>query len=161
MNTLVLLLGGNHSKTPTLFKQVEMEINQWLGTITQSSSIYQSSAWGFHSDHPFLNQVLIVETQKGAENSLYKLLELETKLGRIRESNSGYSDRAIDIDILYFNQDVIKSAQLEVPHPRIQDRRFALLPLMEVLPNYVHPIYRLTHKTLLSLCPDRSNVKKI
>lgn len=131
------------------------EIDLQIGDIICQSSIYESDSWGFESD-TFLNQVLLIHTRLSAEFILERILAIEKSFGRCR--NSKYSARKIDIDILYIGNCVIKTDRLVVPHPRLQDRMFTLLPLVEIAEHKIHPVFKLTNKALLERTKDNGRV---
>jgi 2-amino-4-hydroxy-6-hydroxymethyldihydropteridine diphosphokinase len=159
MNTIYLLLGSNmgNSNEQLLFAQKNIE--DCIGKITLSSSLYSTAAWGNTNQPNFLNQVLIVETTLTAAKLLKVVLHIEKKMGRIRTIKN--APRIIDIDILFFNNDIIKTKNLAVPHPEIQNRRFVLTPLAELTPNFIHPVLKKTIQQLLIECKDKLNVQKI
>jgi len=105
------------------------------------------------------NQALILETPLDAPALMRQLLETEEQMGRIRTER--YGSRTIDIDILFFNEDVVRLSWLTIPHPEVANRRFALVPTDEIAPDYVHPVLRKTIHELLDQCPDTLEVKKI
>ena len=107
----------------------------------------------------FFNQVAQVKTSLSAEKLLSLLLQLEKDLGRERRDTGGYASRTIDIDILFFNDEIIKKEGLQVPHPRLPLRRFALRPLCEIAPDLMHPVLKKTVRELLRECPDTSEVQ--
>lgn len=102
-----------------------------------------------------------MNTNFTAVELLQRILEIENIMGRVRDNSKRYTSRIIDIDILFYNNEVIKEIDLEIPHPLIQERRFALIPVMDISPKFVHPIFNLTIEELLIKCPDKSIVKKI
>ncbi len=161
MNFAVILLGANLGDKQAMFAHVEEMIVQHIGSIVKKSSYYKSPAWGFESNDSFLNQILVLETEFSAYDTLLRCQAIESKCGRTRTQNAGYESRVIDIDILYFNNDIVDSEDLIIPHPLLQQRRFALMPLVEVLPDYVHPILLKTNLQLLEVCPDSSIVEKV
>jgi len=124
--------------------------------ILNRSSIYKSEAWGPVKQDDFLNLVLEVETTFDAFQVLDRLLEIEVAMGRKRDAKWG--PRIIDLDLLYYNQEVIRTKNLTLPHPFIPERRFTLLPLTELAPAFVHPILKKTQAELLSQCKDDSEV---
>jgi len=130
-----------------------------VGTVLKPSSIYETEPWGFTNKNNFLNQVLLVETSLNPYELLKVLKAIETKLGRIRKTQR-YSPRCIDIDILFYNDEVYFSDDLVIPHPRLHDRMFTLVPLNEIAPDYLHPILKKTIRELVILCNDKLMVKK-
>jgi len=161
MKTVSLLFGGNIGKTRVIFEKASQLLQQKIGSINARSAIYQSKAWGYQSENDYLNQLFLFETLLSAEKILEICLETELILGRQRNSGHGYSDRVIDIDILYFEDLIIETEDLIVPHPKLQERLFALMPLNEIEPNFIHPVFQKTNKSLLSLCPDKSIIEKL
>lgn len=161
-NTVYVLFGGNLDNVLQSFLDAKAKIELNIGSVFTESSIYKSPAWGFTSTNDFLNQVIGIKTTHPAIAVLKQLLEIETELGRTRNTSvSGFESRLIDLDILYFNQDIIETPELTIPHYAISDRRFTLLPLAEIIPNYLHPVLNKTNSSLLELTGDQSTVEKI
>jgi 2-amino-4-hydroxy-6-hydroxymethyldihydropteridine diphosphokinase len=133
-------------------------INIDCGRITASSSIYETEAWGYKEQPTFLNQALAIETSLEAEKLMEEILKIEMALGRKREIPLG--PRIIDIDIIYFNDEIINSSNLTIPHPSMAERKFVLTPLAEITPAYIHPILLKTNEVLLKECGDSSVVYK-
>ncbi len=159
MNQAVLLLGCNIGDRINYLNLAIDALGNEVGKISDRSSIYESEPWGFDCDTSFLNQVLLVETNSSAEFLLKQVQSIETNLGRIRDKK-GYEARTMDIDILFFNDLIINTDSLKIPHPEIHKRRFTLLPLSEILPSKEHPILKKTLKKLLIECDDNLWVKK-
>lgn len=157
MNKAILLFGSNIEPRLSFLQNAELAVSDSVGNILQLSSIYESEPWGFQSSQSFLNRVAVVETELSAQNVLKEVLAIENKLGRQR-LNEGYSSRQIDIDILYFNEMKIEETDLIVPHPGIPKRRFVLMPLVEVLENFIHPVLRISNADLLKQCTDELKV---
>ena len=158
MNIAYLLIGGNQGDRISYLQQAIEIISEDAGIIVRKSALYETAAWGMEEQPDFLNQVLILETKLDAESLLGVLLEGEEKIGRKRTVKN--APRIIDIDILFFNNDVINSNELVIPHPEVQNRRFALAPLAELVPMLHHPILNKPVKQLLDECPDQLEVKK-
>jgi 2-amino-4-hydroxy-6-hydroxymethyldihydropteridine diphosphokinase len=159
MNQVVLIAGGNLGNRMDNLLKAELEISNLVGEIAQKSSVYETEAWGFTSDMSFLNQVFIVQTALDANEVLSIVLDIELNMGRERKKGSGaYSSRSMDIDILFFNEHILKSENLEVPHPRLHLRRFVLAPLNELIPHFKHPIQGKTIEELLKMTQDHSKV---
>jgi len=129
-----------------------------IGRITRQSKLYVTAAWGNTNQPDFLNQVIVVETKLSATELIKAILSVETDMGRIRTTKN--APRIIDIDILFFNKDIIHEKNLIVPHPEIQNRRFVLVPLNELSPAFVHPVLKKTIHQLLDSSPDTLDVKK-
>lgn len=159
MNTVYLLLGSNQQQPAKQLETAKRHIAKKLGNISRFSSIYQTAAWGNTRQPDFLNQVVIANTSLDAPAAINTILGIEKKMGRVRTKKN--APRIIDIDILFFNKDIIHTTLLEVPHPRIQLRRFVLVPLNELSPNLKHPALHKTIHQLLRICPDTLTVNKI
>ena len=131
-------------------------INLKVGPVIACSKTYETAAWGLTEQPDFHNQVLSVGTTLSAEEVLREVLEIETHLGRVRKEKWG--TRIIDIDILYYNDAVINLPHLKIPHPFIQERNFVLIPLLEIAPDYVHPILKMPNEELFWNSKDDSEV---
>ena len=160
MNLFYLLLGGNVDDRKYYLNRARQKILSNIGKIKQCSSIFETEPWGFKSEDLFLNQVVITETEKNPEEILNEITIIESELGRVR-SNEGYSSRTIDIDILFFNNDVFDKKDLTIPHPGLHQRRFVLEPLNEIAPDYIHPVLKKSVSELLSECNDTLQVYKL
>lgn len=132
-----------------------------VGKILAVSGCYESDAWGFEADQQFINRAVCLETELMPDELLSRIQEIEASLGRVRTRKGGYESRTIDIDILFYGNQVISTARLRVPHPLLAERRFALLPLHEIAPNLVHPLNKHTISELLENCPDNAYVKQV
>jgi len=157
LSQVYVLLGGNIEPREDNISKAIIELGR-LGIVKYKSSIYESEAWGFKSENNFLNMVLLMETKLEAGLFLKGALEIELEMGRERSTTGEYSSRTIDIDMLYFNSEIIKSKNLIIPHPRLHLRRFTLLPLAEIAPDFVHPGLGSTNKELLHKCTDETVV---
>ena len=160
MNKVVLLLGSNLGDGQLLFQQVISLIDERLGKLEIQSALYQSPPWGFEHENDFLNQVLILETDLAAGEILQTCLQIEVDIGRKRTTQV-YEARRIDIDVLFVNDEVMDTESLVLPHPRLHLRKFTLLPLLELIPDYVHPKLQKSIQELLVACEDNSEVRKI
>lgn len=158
MNEVYLLTGGNIGNRLKYLSDAKSEINKRCGTILLESSVYETAAWGNEEQEAFLNQVLKVRTERTPGQVLHSILQIEEELGRIRSLK--YGPRTIDIDILFFNDEVVQQPGLAIPHPQIQNRRFVLVPLNEIAPKKTHPVLNRTISQLLSECPDPLTVNK-
>lgn len=158
MNTAYLLTGGNLGNRKQNLGQAARLINIACGKIVALSSIYETAAWGKTEQPSFLNQALKIETVLSARQLLRKILSTEKQMGRVRKEK--YGPRIIDIDILLYNDEVHQYPLLQLPHPEMQNRRFALLPLSEIAGTVVHPVLHKTISTLLNECTDPLEVKK-
>ena len=161
MAQAVLLLGGNQGDRYMYLSKAEKFIAKQIGCIRKRSSIYETEAWGFDSDDAFLNQVIVVETKFSPFELLNKTQRIEKILGRVRPAHShGYVSRNIDIDILFYDNEIIETPNLQIPHLQLHHRRFTLEPLSEILPFWVHPILNLSVEQLAQNCQDKAKVKK-
>lgn len=134
-------------------------VSKKIGAVIRQSKLYQTAAWGNTDQPDFLNQVIVVSSKYDAFSVLEKILQIEHTLGRIRTIKN--APRIIDIDILFFNKDLINTKNLVVPHPAIQERRFVLTPLNELSPLFIHPVLGKSNHALLLKCSDKLIVKKI
>lgn len=134
-------------------------ITTHIGKIGRCSSCYKTSAWGNSNQPEFYNQVIEIETLLPPEQLLEKILQIETLMGRKRIEKWG--PRLIDIDLLFYNQIVLNSQRLTVPHPEIPARKFTLIPLTELEPEFVHPLLKKSLRTLLLECDDTLSVERI
>lgn len=157
-NNVFLLLGSNIEPRLHNLRQAIHKLTLNECDVKLTSSVYESEAWGFTTDQKFLNQLVIVKTALGPIELLKCILKIENELGRTRGKKGAYTSRNIDIDILYFNDQVINKTELVIPHPRLYKRRFALVPLVEVAPDYEHPVLKKTNKQLLEEVDDSSAV---
>lgn len=156
MAKAIIITGGNVGDVKDTLRRAQQAINQELGIILRCSHSYESKAWGFTSSENFYNQAIILDTDFAPEELLDKVLEIEQQLGRDREEEARikaqtgerFAPRKIDIDILFYDDEVIDTPRLTVPHPLIQDRDFVLRPLNEIAPDKVHPVLRKTIHTL-------------
>lgn len=159
LHTTYLLLGTNLGNRVNQLLQAEVLISQHCGTIAQTSSIYETAAWGLQNQPNFLNKVIKVKTKLTASELLTTILQIEESMGRKRTIKMG--PRVIDIDILFMqNFNHISTPNLTIPHPAIAQRRFVLTPLVELIPEYIHPTLKKTMQQLLQQCPDQLSVKK-
>ncbi len=158
MNTAYLLTGGNMGNRKRNLSQAHKLITELCGNISTASSIYETAAWGKTDQPSFLNQALQIKTTLEPEALLKQILKIEKQIGRIREEK--YGPRIIDIDILFYNDEIHKYPQLTLPHPEIQNRRFVLVPMAEIAPAFIHPVFKKTIAELLNNCPDKLEVKK-
>jgi 2-amino-4-hydroxy-6-hydroxymethyldihydropteridine diphosphokinase len=156
MNNVYLLIGGNMGDRLKNLSESTNCVEKEVGAIVKKSSIYETAAWGVTDQPSFLNQVLFVSTKLSAEDVLKTILSIEEKMGRKRVEKMG--PRTIDIDILFYNDEIISLPNLSIPHPHIANRRFVLEPLAEIAPAFVHPVLQKNITELLNDCPDTLEV---
>ena len=159
MNSAYLITGGNIGQRREQLAYAAKLIEERCGSIIDRSFIYETAAWGKTDQEPFLNQAIVLETSLNARDLLNEILYIENLMGRDRIEK--YGPRIIDIDIIFFNHQVIRESGLLVPHPEMAKRRFVLQPLNDVIPAYIHPVYFKTVNELLIQCEDALPVKKI
>lgn len=159
-NKVYLLIGGNLGDRLKLLKEAKKRIEMYVGKILQESSIYETVAWGFEAENDFLNQVLVVKTDLKPLEVLDKCQEIEYKLDRVR-TGSGYQSRTMDIDILFYDDEIIQNVRLTIPHPKLHLRRFTLEPLAEISPEYIHPVLKRSIQKILDKSTDATEVNKL
>ena len=156
MNKIFLITGGNIGNRKKNLEAAATLIRDQIGIIVKSSKIYETDAWGITDQPAFYNQVHIVESNFSAKEILNKILNIEEKMGRVRTVKN--AARIIDIDILFFNNEIINKPNLNVPHPQIINRRFVLMPLNELAPEMIHPVFKKSIHQLLVNCKDELGV---
>ncbi len=156
MSIVYVSLGSNLGNREANLQKAINSITQRIGIVQQKSSIYETEPWGFNSFNNFLNLVIEIRTELNAEKVLVKLLEIEQDMGRKRD-HEGYQDRIIDLDILLFDDIILKNKELEIPHPRLHQRLFTLEPLAEIAPDIFHPRFKTSIKTLLTTLLEEQN----
>jgi 2-amino-4-hydroxy-6-hydroxymethyldihydropteridine diphosphokinase len=159
INTAFLSLGGNLGNRFLLLEKATAEIEKRCGELAATSGVYETEAWGTKSAKKYLNKVIALRTLLSPRQLIKQLLKIEAELGRKRNGHQ-YADREMDIDLLYYNSEIVHTADLQIPHPRLHLRNFVLAPLTEVAPFFVHPLLKRTSKTLLKNSPDPLGVKR-
>ena len=152
MNKAYLLIGGNMGDRLANLANAKEAIQEQVGVIKNVSAIYETAAWGLEEQPSFVNQALLLETDFEALDLLNRLLKIEIQMGRIR--NMPLGPRTIDLDIIFFNDQIIESDKLTIPHPQMQKRNFVLTPLNEIASEFIHPIFNKTINQLLIECTD-------
>jgi len=158
MNTAYLLIGGNLGDRAAYLQMAQTKIADTCGNITNTSSIYETAAWGNTSQPSFYNQAIVVSTTLSPEALMDQLLSIELEMGRVRDQK--YGPRTIDLDILMIDGLIFNTEKLTIPHPQMHNRRFALLPMLEVAPTLIHPLLDQSIEDLLLNCPDTLDVQK-
>lgn len=160
MASLYLLLGANLGDPKKQLAAAVQAIQEEIGPIVQKSSIYVTESWGTEEKQPdYLNQVLAVQSEWSAQEVLQKTQRIEEKLGRVRHKK--WEARVIDIDILFYEDAIIDLPNLKIPHPLFQERNFAMVPMNEIAPNYIHPVFNKNITELLRESSDDLAVKLI
>ena len=154
-----LLLGSNQGDAKSYLAMAKEAITQNIGGLLKESSIYLTSAWGKTDQPDFLNQVIEIAFKGNPSSLLTSILDIENKMGRVRIEKWG--TRIIDIDILFCGDQMVDEPLLQVPHPQIPYRRFTLIPLVEIAPDFIHPVLQKSNRQLLNECTDLLEVKKL
>ena len=153
---VVLSLGSNQgSRLENLERSLEM-IHREIGTIIKVSNLYETPSWGFDSD-AFYNCAVVIHTFASAHQILEQILNIEKRLGRLRGDTLGYQSRNIDIDLIVFDEEIIDTVELQIPHPLMQNRRFVLLPMLDLNLDWIHPVLHKKTAELLEVSPDKSS----
>ena len=158
MKEVYLLIGGNIGDRFFFLGEAQRLISQQCGQVTSSSAVYETAAWGKEDQPAFLNQVLVIQTAQGPVELMAAILVIEQQMGRLRRERNG--ERNIDIDILYYENEVLELPELTIPHPRIYMRKFALIPLLELNATKIDPVHNKTIQALLEACPDSLEVRQ-
>ena len=157
-NQVVLSLGTNQgNRLRNIEKCIEL-IHQEVGTVIKISKLYETPSWGFESD-AFYNCALVLHTFLSAHKILEQILNIERRLGRVRGDTLEYQSRSIDIDLIAFDEEIINTKELQIPHPLMQNRKFVLLPMMDLNLNWMHPILHKKIPELVEISPDESICK--
>lgn len=161
MERVFLLLGSNQGKREEFLTSAISKLDEKFGSIITISSYYETAPWGDANQADFINQVVVIEVNCTPIYLLETILQIEIDLGRLRSPNARYGARNIDIDILYFGTEILDTPSLTIPHPRIQERRFVLEPMVEVAAGFIHPVTKLSQLQMLENCKDPLAVKKL
>jgi 2-amino-4-hydroxy-6-hydroxymethyldihydropteridine diphosphokinase len=159
MKIVFLGIGTNLGRREGNLAEAVEQIGKYVGTVTGSSSVYETEPWGFETRNEFLNMVLKAETALAPSGLLKRILKIESDMGRVR-GEERYSSRLIDIDILLYDDLIIDEETLKIPHPLIQERKFVLVPLCDIASEKIHPVFKKSFAELLEICEDRSEVKR-
>lgn len=160
LRTTYLSLGSNLGDRVAHLQSAINQIGELVGHVIKVSSIYRSASWGYQGKD-YLNCCIEVSTSLTPERLLEAIQKIEGSLGRVRNSDAGYQDRSIDIDVLLFDDEIIFYNDLKVPHPRMLERKFVLVPLTEIAPNIIHPIEKKTILICLQNCQDQADIENI
>ncbi|MFZ2287791.1 MAG: 2-amino-4-hydroxy-6-hydroxymethyldihydropteridine diphosphokinase [Bacteroidales bacterium] len=156
---VIVGLGSNLGDRFAALARAMEHIGEEAGEVIASSSVWETEPWGFEADDKFLNMVVVIDTLKKPQQLMQLFRSMEGRMGRRHSGGGKYESRIIDLDILLWEDRIISIPGLEVPHPRLADRRFVLEPLCEVAPEAVHPVTGLTVAEMLEMCPDKSEVR--
>ncbi len=156
MNSVLLQLGSNLGERSQLLIDATVLLLERVGRIIEKSKVYESTPWRVDRQENYLNQVIEFSTKYSAERVLKIVLEIETELGRVRQEKWG--ERLIDIDIIFFNDEIIENSDLCVPHKHMHERNFVLEPLNEIASTFIHPKY---NKTVAELLKDSKDIERV
>lgn len=154
-----MLLGTNLGDRATNVRHATERIEQTIGPVVETSSYYETAAWGVLEQPSFHNQVIRITSSLGHEALLRTLQAIEQQLGKVKLGH--WRERLIDLDILYYGHRLVHTPFLTLPHPELQNRRFTLVPLCEIAPQFVHPIFGQTQVQLLEACKDTLAVRRL
>jgi len=157
---IVLSIGSNQGNRLENIESCIALIHQEVGTVIQVSKLYETPAWGFESD-AFYNCALLLHSTSSAQKILNQILKVEKQLGRIRSNQQGYQSRIIDVDLIVFDDEIIDSEKLQVPHPLMQNRKFVLMPMQDLKLNWKHPVFQKSISELIANTPDESVCKVV
>ena len=159
-NTILLSLGTNMGHKLENLETCILAIHNTIATVVEVSKVYETPAWGFVGD-VFYNCAITIHSHKSAQKILSNIIKLEKKLGRIRKNTEQYESRNIDIDIISFNDEIIETENLKIPHIHLQNRKFVLFPMNDIAPKWNHPKLNKTISELLNCCEDTSAIKEV
>ena len=151
------IIGGNLGDRLGLLEKARALMSEKIGVIVRQSNIYQTQAWGYTHQPDFLNQVVVTNSVLSPEEAIMQAQKIELLLGR--ERHQRWHERTMDIDMLYAENQIIENELLVVPHRYISERKFVLVPLAEIAPDFIHPVLQLSNQQLLAQCSDVSEVK--
>lgn len=158
-HTVFLCLGGNIGDRAYYIQSAIAEIDLEIGEVISQSTMYETEAWGVKNEQNYLNCCIKVNSVLPAIDLLDKVLQIEKKLGRVRKPQFQYGARTIDIDVLFYDKEVIETNKITVPHPRLHLRKFVLIPLNEIARDFIHPVLKEMICNLLIQCNDNLEVK--
>ena len=155
-NNIYLHTGSNLGDRKSNLEKANQLITARIGDITAQSGFYKTKAWGITEQPDFINQALEVETKLSPRQVMDSVLEIEKQMGRKR--NGKWTSRLIDIDILFYGEEIIEEEHLTIPHPHLQERNFVLVPLQEIAGDFIHPVLKLSIKDLVNQSKDALEV---
>ena len=157
MSRVVLLTGSNDAQAESVLQRTAQLLEQRIGNITSRSDIYRSEAWGFTTERDFLNQALQHESNLSPYEVLSTVLDVEQQMGRNRDAErmereltgERYASRVVDVDVMFYDDEILRSESLTLPHPLLHEREFALRPLCQIMGDYRHPVLGRTLNDIL------------
>jgi len=160
LHSAYLSLGSSQGNKSRNLQQALDKIAENCGIISKVSNVYETEPWGFEMEENFLNLAALVQTEMQPAELMKTLLEIEKQMGRKRPIETRYSSRSIDIDIIFYDDLILKLPGLTIPHPHAHERRFVLQPLTDINPEYMHPTLSKSVTQLLSECSDKGKIIK-
>lgn len=157
----LISLGSNLGNRSENLARARKELERSFGETMSTSSVYETPPWGFEAEQAFYNQVVCIDSEMEPVEFLNQVLQIERSQGRERKNKKGYASRIIDIDLLLVDELVVNSTHLTIPHSEMHNRRFVLVPSVEIAPNWKHPVFNRTLKELLKVCADQSEIKRL
>lgn len=154
-----LSLGSNLGNRKDCLKQAVILLNANVGQVSTVSNFYENEAWGYVSSNKFINTCVELHTKYRPKKLLRKLKKIEKALGRNKTINVGYTDRPIDIDIIFYDDLILNTKKITIPHLKMHERRFVLKPLSELCGNFIHPVLKKSVNELLAECADNSKLE--
>ncbi len=161
MIEVYLGIGGNLGNRLENIEKTIILISQKIATPSKVSSIYMSEPWGFEHAKHFTNAVLLIKTDLNPEDIFKRICEIESEMKRVRSTDGNYQGRTMDIDILFYGDQTINTPDLIIPHPRLADRFFVLLPVKEISEDFIHPKSKIHINDLLESCTDSGKIRKL
>lgn len=161
MNSAFLLLGTNLGDRKNNLDQALRQIKGRVGNVIIASKIYETEPWGEKDQPSFFNLAVLVDTELSPERLMTQINNIEKDMGRVRTELNRWKERTIDIDILFYNQLILNTENLTIPHPRFHMRKFAITPMFEIAPEFIHPIFKSSIKAILAESTDNSRVVAI
>lgn len=161
MTEIYLGIGGNLGNRLENIEKTITLVSQKIATPSKVSSIYMSEPWGFEHVKYFTNAVLLIQTDLSPEEVLKRTCEIESEMKRVRSTSGKYQGRTMDIDILFYGEQIINTTDLIIPHPRLEDRFFVLLPIKEISADFIHPKSKIHINELIESCTDSGKIRKL
>jgi len=158
MHSVYLLVGGNLDNTHAKYERLFVLLEKHIGKIIDKSQFYESSSWGYESAHLFINMAICIETELSPKALIKETQRIESLFGRAKTTSNQYKDRIMDIDIIFYDDIILDTEDLQIPHPRMHLRNFVLYPLAEICPELVHPVFKKDVGRLKAECGDEGEV---
>ena len=158
---IYLSLGSNLGNRIKYINNAIKELQDKVGKLIQVSKFYETEPWGFKNSNDFLNIIAVFDTHLSPLELLSEIKDIEISLDRRKKNNTGYESRTIDIDIIFYGKQFFYMENLQIPHVHAHKRKFVLMPLMDIAPDYVHPLLKISVNELLKRCEDKSKINEL